>query len=160
MITDLITESVKDRFWKYSGKSGPEQCWLWTGTKNRAGYGVIGIRWMPNQKVVSAHRLSYTIANGEIPDGLSILHSCDSPTCVNPAHLRIGTQADNMKDRAARGRGNAQKGEGHYKATLTTDDILAIRASDERQVDLAVRYKTSQTNISSIQLRKIWKSVP
>lgn len=160
MLTDLITESVKARFLWYSGKAGEDECWLWTGTKNRAGYGVLGIRWMPNQKIVSAHRLSYMIANGEIPDGAQILHGCDNITCVNPKHLRAGTHAENMRDKSIRGRCNPQKGEKHHKARLTVEDVIAIRASNEKQRVLAERYHIPQTSISRIKLRQSWKSVP
>ena len=160
MTTDSINKTTLERFWKYSGKAGEDECWKWTGTKNRGGYGVIGIQWMPKQKVVSAHRLSYIIANGEIPDGLSILHSCDCITCVNPKHLRAGTQLENMRDRSSRGRCNAQAGERHHKAKLSAEDVIAIRASTGRQVDIAARYGIAQNAVSNIKLRKIWKCVP
>ena len=72
-------------------------CWEWTGARNRGGYGIKGRRL--------AHRLAWSEANGRpVPDGMLVLHSCDNPPCVNPAHLRIGTVADNAADRVARNR--------------------------------------------------------
>lgn len=79
------------------------ECWLWTGSKFPRGYGKF---YLGGQQTY-AHRASYEAHNGRIADGLMVLHSCDTPGCVNPAHLRAGTHEDNMRDRQERGR-NAQ----------------------------------------------------
>lgn len=91
-------QSVEERFWPKVDKSG--DCWTWTASLSRSGYGGFGFRG----KVWKAHRVSYVLAYGEIPDGAHILHSCDNPPCVNPAHLRAGTRSDNMQDKVRRGR--------------------------------------------------------
>ena len=90
-----------DRFWKYTAKADPDQCWLWTGYKSGSGYGSLKI----DGKQRSAHRLSWELAHGPVPDGLSVLHRCDNPICVNPGHLWLGTPRQNMEDMAAKGRG-------------------------------------------------------
>jgi hypothetical protein len=81
-----------DRYWSKVDKSGA--CWLWTGSKNQQGYGLFVL----NQRTQVTHRVSYEWSNGAIPDGLLVLHQCDVPSCVNPAHLFTGTQSDNMND--------------------------------------------------------------
>lgn len=75
-------------------------CWLWKGSRNGRGYGEIYV----HGKKEMAHRASWLIHRGVIPDGLYVLHRCDCPPCVNPAHLFLGTNSDNMLDAAARGR--------------------------------------------------------
>ena len=85
-----------ERFWAKVNKT--ESCWLWQGSTNSDGYG----RFNPAGRLVGAHRWSWSQINGPIPDGMCILHSCDTPACVNPSHLRLGTQADNIIDMYSR----------------------------------------------------------
>ena len=89
--------SVSERFWAKVDKTG--ECWLWTGA-NVGGYGHINI----GGRMVRSHRLSYEWANGPIPKGLVVCHRCDTPACVNPAHLFAGSQRDNHKDCYVKGR--------------------------------------------------------
>ena len=110
-----------------------------------------------------AHREAYAEARGmttEDMKGLVVLHSCDNPPCVNPDHLSVGTQADNIADCVAKGR-NA-KGVKHAAAKLTEADVLAIRAdrSGASQSELAKRYNVQQPLISRILNRKIWTHLP
>lgn len=81
-------------------------CWEWTGGKNRQGYGQIGIgsRKSGGRKTARAHRVSYSEFIGEIPDGHDVCHSCDNPSCINPEHLFIGTESDNMRDMYSKNR--------------------------------------------------------
>src|SRR3990167_1003780 len=75
-----------------------ENCWLWTGACDTFGYGHFGKLCPPKVKMVKAHRFSYELHKGKIPEGMCVLHSCDTPPCVNPKHLWLGTKKDNMID--------------------------------------------------------------
>lgn len=93
-------------FWASVDRKGQNDCWFWTGRIGNTGYGKIKI----NGLIVGAHRVSWELHNGRIPDGLFVLHSCDNKACVNPAHLRVGTHDDNMRDCSERKRlPNARK---------------------------------------------------
>ncbi len=108
MTPEVYAPSSLDRFWAKVDRNGPipahrpelGPCWMWTAADNGRGYGnlsVNGHRWL-------AHRFSYTIAHGPIPDGLDVLHACDNPPCVRPEHLWVGTAKDNGRDMAQKGR--------------------------------------------------------
>lgn len=91
-----------ERFWAKVDKRGPDECWPWLGTIiARTGYGNI---WTVDRGPINAHRISYEIAYGPVPEGLQVLHSCDNTGCVNAAHLRAGTSGENADDKVLRGR--------------------------------------------------------
>ena len=91
-------------FWKHAVRRGADECWPWNGVCDQHGYG--RIHFMSSK--VKAHRVSYEMMNGPIPDGLLVRHTCDNPNCVNPKHLCVGTQKDNMRDASDRGRISAK----------------------------------------------------
>lgn len=91
------------RYWAKVDKRGPDECWPWVAYRHGAGYGRIN-RGPAKAGQVFAHRVSWEIHYGSIPDGLYVLHRCDNPPCQNPAHLFVGTTADNMRDKVAKGR--------------------------------------------------------
>lgn len=137
-------------------------CLIWTGTKSKKGYGLIRIdgTWK------LAHRVSYAFYVGEIADGKIIRHSCDTPACINPDHLLIGTQADNMTDMRSRGRSNYAKGADTGNAKITEAQVIEIRATYQRGIRgfgvhvIAKRYGLSKPAVRAILERKSWKHVP
>lgn len=95
--------TVEQRFWAKVDRRGPDDCWLWAASLNNWGYG----RFRLNGRARSAHVIAWTLARGDIPAGLFVLHNCpsgDNPACVNPGHLWLGTHQDNMDDMARKGR--------------------------------------------------------
>ncbi len=117
------------RFWNKVDKSG--SCWQWKAAVfKQGGYGHFRI----NDKSFRAHRLSWELANGQIPDGMCVLHACDNPPCVKPAHLWLGSHAENMADSAQKGRATnaGYKGEDCGNAKLTEQQALFVRAEYEK----------------------------
>ena len=151
-------EEAIEHFWSRVEKTA-DGCWNWTGSKNIDGYGRVGI----DGKTFSTHRLSYSLFNGDIPSGKSVLHHCDNPPCVNPEHLFIGTQADNVRDCASKGRirvGN-RKGERHPTAKLTEDQVNQIRfySGYLTQEWLANYFGVARQTVGDIITRRIWKHI-
>lgn len=149
-----------ERFWTLVATG--DGCWEWRGTRQSKGYGVF---W-DGERQVRAHRTAWELVNGPIPAGLSVLHSCDNPPCVNPAHLRVGTARDNASDAMARRRhfspfrGQNQAGEQNRNARLTAADVTVIRervASGELQRNVAADYGITQSNVSHIARGKSWR---
>lgn len=134
-------------------------CWEWAGTRSHAGYGTV--RFAGRKRM--AHRLAYETWVGAIPAGLLVRHKhCDNPPCINPAHLEVGTQVDNMRDMAERGRGKHARGSANHRAKLTEAAVQAIRAEQERGVtmaELARRFEVSETLIRMVVRRTIWRHV-
>lgn len=135
-------------------------CWLWGWSVNFFGYGILKARQL-SPKIVTAHRASYWLFNGEFDLGLSVLHKCDTPCCVNPAHLFLGTQLDNIRDRTLKGRTKNPVfyGSDCNHSKLNESKVLEIRASNINQYELAKIYGVTQSNINAIQKRKSWKHI-
>lgn len=135
-------------------------CWLWQASKNNKGYGQILVEKTPKHIVKLAHRVSWEIHNGPIPDGLGVLHACDTPLCVNPQHLFLGTQKQNMVDCAEKGRSNA--GSKSPMAKLDEETVLRLRADAVNDSDfcaLAEKYGISRQMVKNIVLRRNWTRI-
>jgi hypothetical protein len=141
------------RFWNAVDRRADNECWEWTRARDENGYGRISIGGRQGGMVL-AHRHSYELANGPIPDGLDVLHSCDNPPCVNPGHLRAGTAKDNMEDVSIRERSNTRK--------LTAADVASIKAAyrgGATQLDLARKFGVCSSNVSYICRGVTWRHV-
>lgn len=147
--------TVRERFYEFVNPEPNTGCWLWDGNWTCKGYGKFGYKGGNNL----AHRASYEIHVKEIPEGLWILHSCDVPCCVNPEHLFLGTQQDNVDDMERKGRGRHPRGEAHGRAKLTENQVRDIRTDVRSQRFLAELYGVSPLIISLTRRRKIWKHV-
>lgn len=150
------------RFWACVEKKD-SGCWEWTGVLVRGKYGQICVK---GRHRMYAHRFSYQLHFGPIPGhdsyhGYCVCHRCDNPKCVNPDHLFLGTNFDNIQDRNRKGRtqrgyGFRQLGTANPVAKLTDSEVLAIFKSRSRGVDLATQYGVSQTTITQIRQGKTW----
>lgn len=143
-----LTPAIIARFGQKIHKTST--CWLWTASCFQSGYGqlALGRNAQGRQRVVYAHRVSYVLTHGDIPAGAILLHSCDTPACVNPAHLRLGNQRENLREAAARGR-LAVTNPGSQK--ITDAQVREIRQSVESSVTLAKRYSVTLSCISVIR---------
>lgn len=149
------TVPLSKRFWPKVNKTNT--CWLWTAATNGGGrYG-----WIKNDVgvITAAHRASWELANGAVPDGLQVLHKCDVTLCVNPAHLFLGTIQDNATDKKVKGRARGAVGVRNPSAKLSEDDVRAIRVATGTQESIAARFGIGQTVVSNIKNGRLWRHV-
>jgi hypothetical protein len=142
-------DAIETRFWAKVNKNGANGCWLWTASAiGKAQHGQFTFRIPGRQVHVYAHRVSYELAFGPIENGLNVCHHCDVPRCVNPDHLFLGTQSDNLAD--ARRKGRLDETLPRTKK-LSLADRLTIQASPETGVMLAARYGVTPACISRVR---------
>jgi hypothetical protein len=145
-------ESFEARFWR-KVKKDDDGCWRWTGHTD-TGYGSFNLKG----KSYAAHRLSLAMALGrELAPGMYACHGCRSKNCVNPAHLREGTHADNMADRQRDG--TAARGAMHGRSKLTDEKVRAIRQDPRSHAALAKEYGVTAVAIGYIRRGKTWSHV-
>lgn len=131
-------------------------CWIWLGHKNNKGYGYVSV----GGKLDVAHRHAWRAFCGGIPNGMHVLHHCDNPPCCNPDHLFLGTNADNVRDRIAKGRSADVRGAKNGRAKLTEDDVRAIRMDSKSHGRVAREYGVRPYTVQMIRQRKTWAHVP
>ena len=156
--------TIEERFWKQVRPREPDECWEWEGSVNGNGYAQI----THLREGHRAHRVSWELHHGAIPragtsyHGICVLHRCDNRRCVNPAHLFLGSQADNMADAARKGRvrNNGAKGAEHPRARLTDEDVRQIRrllSDGVSKAAIARLFGVDRSTVSLIARRKTWR---
>jgi hypothetical protein len=150
----LLTPRSADDVFRFCTPEPNSGCWFWNGKLDKNGYGQVD---RPDLHTKSAHKLSWALHFGLVPDGLFVCHRCDCPPCVNPDHLFLGTPHDNSID--AMNKDRVAFGERHGRAKLTERDVIAIRQSAEPQRSLADMYGVSNYLIYLVQKRLIWRRV-
>jgi hypothetical protein len=140
-----------------------DECWEWPGSKNpQTGYGQLS-EWSNGKRYLyTAHRVSHEAFIGPISDDKEIMHSCDNRACFNPRHLSDGTHTENMRDMVKKGRCSTRdtRGMKSGRARLTDEQVIFIRSSGARGVDLAEMFGISPTHICAIRKRRTWKHLP
>lgn len=145
-----------ENFWSKVNKGG--DCWEWTASRTGDGYGHAHFG-----AAILAHRLSWVLTRGAIPPGMKVLHRCDNPPCVRPEHLFLGTQADNARDREAKGRSGSHVGVLNGRAKLTPEQVRAIRErygrGDGSQRQIAKEYSVSPSLIQRVVRGDLWSHI-
>lgn len=155
-VPDLSKKDIR-RFLGRVHKRGPDECWYFGKNQVRPNFSV-------NDKSYVAARVAWKIKTGKDPGDFLVCHTCDNPLCVNPRHLFLGTEADNMIDKENKGRGNQAKGAAHcrHTAKLTVDDISDIRFLLKQGFthrELAISYCVHHTQITAINTGRNWSHI-
>lgn len=149
--------ALADRFASKVTPVPESGCWLWTASWMATGYGQINVGGRP----LLAHRVSWELSRGEIPDGLFVCHKCDTRACVNPGHLFLGSAADNSQDMRAKGRqrSRTEAGEKSHRAKITDETARLIFEADGTHDGIARRFGVNRVTVGHIKLGKQWNSV-
>lgn len=154
---DILTEKVVTRFWSKCEKT--DSCWNWVAKSRNNGYGFYSVKKHNKVHHFFAHRLAWQLTNGPIPKGQCVLHKCDNKLCVNPDHLFLGSNSDNIKDMLKKGR--QVKGSKMWSSKLSEEQVREIREKNKTQSknSLALEYGVSRQTILNICLGRSWKHV-
>jgi hypothetical protein len=163
----MDSQSLKIKFAKHVKIDLATGCWIWEASCKGGNYGQFGFYSRKSgrkNRNMAAHRASWILYNGNIPDGLFVLHHCDNPRCVNPVHLFLGSQGDNRRDCVAKGRGSTghktrNPGEKHYLHKLTDEIVRLIRSDPRGCTAICKDYNVSWSLIWKVKKRWIWKHV-
>lgn len=170
-----IKRSLSERFWEKVDKSaGPDGCWIWRAHLDKDGYGT----FTPDHIPIGAHRFSYELIYGFIPQGIFVCHNCpgrDNPSCVNPKHLWLGTNSDNLKDASSKGvkigwhktgivpnlKPELRRGELVKHSKLKTIDVVLIRELADKlsNTKIARMFNIDQGHVSNIINQKRWSHI-
>lgn len=151
-----IDQRIAGKTDKAPGHGPNGDCHVWTASKDANGYGHIRYQ----QRTWLAHRVVYLLTHGSLSDDVFVCHRCDNPSCVNPSHLFIGTQQDNMDDMVSKGRQRFLSGESHVNSKLTQADVENIRSDTRLHRVIAAQYGVSRGLVSHIKRGVAWKRNP
>lgn len=156
----------EDRFWEKVDVRGPDECWEWTASTTANGYGQMG--WpRAGRRMGKSHRIAWEIANGPIPDKTEtgekacVLHTCDNPLCCNSAHLRLGSHAENNREKVVRKR--QARGSNHGRTRLTEDLVYQIRSLCDQGWhlrDIGAAFGVHFSQVGRIGRREFWAHLP
>jgi len=156
----MSKEETKQKFYSNIKVNPETNCWEWIGNKDKKGYGIFKGYGFTHR----AHRFSWLLHKGEFPNEFYVCHKCDNPPCVNPDHLFLGTQFDNMQDMIQKGRGPKVYGTNNPRANLSDQDVMEIRrlwdVEKTSPKELSIMFSTPKSTINQIISGNTWKHLP